>query len=103
MVTTKERFKAIPDVPTASEVGHAQMESIIGWSGLYGPPGLPDDVVAKWVEVLGKVKEDKSWLRLNTKLGNIPAINSPDEMKAFAAQQFETFQRITSKLGMTIK
>jgi len=103
VVTTKERFKAIPDVPTASDVGHPQLESIIGWSGLYGPKDLPEDVVAKWVEVLGQLAEDQSWLKLNAKLGNIPAVNSPDEMKVFAEQQFNTFKTITEKLGMTIQ
>lgn len=102
-VTTKERFKAIPDVPTVSELGHPKLEAIVGWSGLYGPPGLPEEVVAKWVDVLQKVKEDKSWNRFTTRLGSIPAISSPAEMESFARAQFDTFRDITSRLGMTIR
>jgi tripartite-type tricarboxylate transporter receptor subunit TctC len=102
-VTTPKRFKAIPDVPTAAELGHPKLEAIVGWSGLYGPKGLPDNVVAKWVEVLEGVKKDKSWNRFTTKLGSIPAISSPAEMEAFAKKQFTAFRDITSRLGMVIK
>lgn len=102
-VTTKERFKAIPNVPTAAELGHPKLEAIIGWSGLYGPKGLSDDVVNKWAEVLQGVKKDKSWNRFTTKLGSIPSISSPAEMEKFAEQQFTAFRDVTSRLGMTIK
>jgi tripartite-type tricarboxylate transporter receptor subunit TctC len=102
-VTTKERFKAIPNVPTVSELGHPKLEAIIGWSGLYGPKGLSDEVTKKWVDVLQSVKTDKSWNGFTRKLGSIPSISSPAEMEAFAKAQFTTFRDITSRLGMTIK
>ena len=44
-VTTPERQPIIPDVPTAKEVGYPGLEKIIGWSAIYGPLGLPADVV----------------------------------------------------------
>ena len=102
-VTTKERFGAIPDVPAASELGHPGLEAIVGWSGLYGPKDLPEEVVAKWVDVLQQVKGDKSWNQFTKKLGSIPSISSPAEMEQFAEKQFTTFRTITEKLGMTIK
>ncbi|NKC13811.1 MAG: tripartite tricarboxylate transporter substrate binding protein [Gammaproteobacteria bacterium] len=102
-VTTKERFKAIKDVPTVGELGHPKLEAIVGWSGLYGPKGLPQSVIDKWVDVLQSVKKDKSWNRLTIKLGSIPAISSPTAMESFAEAQFNTFRDITSRLGMTIK
>ncbi|MGI9301783.1 MAG: Bug family tripartite tricarboxylate transporter substrate binding protein [Gammaproteobacteria bacterium] len=102
-VTTKERFKAIPDVPAASELGHPNLEAIIGWSGLYGPKDLSPEITEKWVDVLQKVKEDKSWNKFTTKLGSIPMILSPGDTEQFVEKQFNTFRTITEKLGMTIK
>ena len=102
-VTTKERFAAIPDVPTASEVGYDALEKIIGWSAIYGPPGLPDDIVAKWVDTLNQLKESKGWLRLTKGLGNIVSVRSPEDTKKFVSDQYEVFNTALEKLGMTIQ
>ena len=85
-VTTPERVGAIKDVPTVKEVGRPDLELAIGWSALYGPPGLPQNVVDKWVDVLAKVAEDKSWNKMTTKLGSIPAISSPAELESFGRE-----------------
>src|SRR5690606_1595117 len=44
-VTTPERLKDLPDVPTARELGLDGMSQITGWSGISGPPGMSDDLV----------------------------------------------------------
>ena len=102
-VTTSERFPALPDVPTVKELGHPDMEIVVGWSGVWGPKGLPDEVVAKWVDVLGKLKGDKAWNKMTKGLGSVPAIESPDNTKAFVKAQYEAFKDVTEKLGLTIK
>ena len=56
VVTTPERQKIIANVPTAQEVGYSNIEMVIGWSAIYGPPGMPADVVAKWTDTLQKLK-----------------------------------------------
>jgi len=102
-VTTKERFNTIPDVPTASEVGYPDLEQIIGWSAIYGPPGLPDDVVAKWTDTLTQLNENAAWLKLTKGLGNIVSIMGPDETKAFVEKQYNVFDAAIEKLGMRIE
>ena len=102
-VTTPERVGAIKDVPTVKEVGRPDLELAIGWSALYGPPGLPQDVVDKWVDVLAKVAEDKSWNKMTTKLGSIPAISSPAEMESFAESQFKAMRAVAEATGMMIQ
>ena len=102
-VTTAERFKTIPDVPTAKEVGYQNLEQIIGWSAIYGPPGLPDDVIAKWSESLNALKDNAAWLKLTTGLGNIVSIMGPDETKAFVENQYNVFDGAINKLGMRIE
>lgn len=102
-VTTAERFATIPDVPTASEAGYPDLEKIIGWSAIYGPPGLPDEVVTKWIEALNGLKENKAWLKLTQGLGNIVSIMSPDETRAFVEDQYKVFDAAINKLGMRIE
>jgi tripartite-type tricarboxylate transporter receptor subunit TctC len=103
LVTTPERFSAIKDVPTAKEVGREDLELAIGWSALYGPKNLPADVVAKWVDTLQKIKTDKSWNKMTTKLGSIPAISSPQEMENFAESQFMAMRKVAEATGMIMK
>jgi len=103
VVTTPERVLAIKDVPTAAETGYPALGQVIGWSGLWGPPGLPDEVTSKWVEVLAQVKEDKAWNKLTRGLGSVPDIRSPEDTKAFVQSQYEAFRTLTEKLGMTIQ
>ena len=102
-VTTPERFDTIPDVPTASEVGYPDLEKIIGWSAIYGPPDLPEEVVSTWTTTLTELSENKAWLKLTKGLGNIVSIMGPDETKAFVQSQYEVFDAAIEKLGMRIE
>lgn len=102
-VTTTERQPIIPDVPTAAEVGHPGLEKIIGWSAIYGPPGLPDEVVAKWEETLQAMKKDRAWTRMTKSLGNIVDIRSPADTKAYVEAQYNDFDEALNKLGLRIE
>ena len=72
----------------------------MGWSGLYGPPGMPADVVNKWVDVLKKVAQDPDWAKGNATFGAIPAIRSPSDTEKFAREQFELYTRLGTALGL---
>lgn len=103
VVTTPERIASIKDVPTAKEAGYPGLESVIGWSGVWGPPNLPDEVTAKWVDVLQSISKDKAWLKLTRGLGSVPHVLPPAETKAFVENQYTAFKVLTEKLGMTIQ
>jgi len=45
-VTSAKRLSVLPDVPTVSESGLPGFE-FQSWYGLWGPPGLPADVIAR--------------------------------------------------------
>ena len=78
------------------------MEAIIGWSGIYGPPKLPEPVVAKWVDTLQKLKTNKAWLKFTRQLGSVPDVRSPADTKAFVQGQYTTFKDVVTKLGISI-
>ena len=102
-VSTPERVGAIPDVPTVAEAGYPALETVVGWSGVWGPPGMDQTAADKWVEVLGKLKDDRAWNKLTKGLGSIPSIRGPEDTKAFVENQYEAFKTLTEKLGMTIQ
>ena len=103
VVTTTDRQDIIPDVPTAAETGYTDLEMIIGWSAIYGPADLSDDVVAKWTETLNALKDDAAWNRMTKSLGNIVTIMSPEDTKAFVEAQYNTYNDTLEKLGLQIQ
>lgn len=102
-VTSEERFKDIPDVPTVAELGYKNLETVVGWSALYGPKKLPESVQAKWRDVLGQLKKDPKWNAQTEKLNSIPDIRSSDETKAFVEKQYTGFKDVVDRLGLAIK
>ena len=103
MVTTPERIPSIQEVPTAAEVGYPDLQAVIGWSGLWGPPGLPADVSDKWVGVLTSLKDDLAWNKLTRSLGSVSSIRNPADTKEFVRKQYETFKEVAERLGLVIK
>ena len=100
MVSTPDRLKDFPDIPSSRELGLSQFEQATGWSGLFGPPGMPQDIVDKWSEVLKKVAVDPSWEAGNKTAGAIPAIRSPAETEQFVKQQFLLYEKLGTSLGL---
>jgi len=100
MVSTPDRLKDFPDIPSSRELGLNQFEQATGWSGLFGPPGLPQDVVDKWAEVLKKVAQDPAWENANKTAGAIPAIRSPAETDQFVKQQVLLYEKLGTNLGL---
>ncbi len=103
MTTMPERVASIPDVPTARELGYPGLEVAVGWSALVGPPKMDEEATKKWVDVLAKLKEDKSWNRMTQKLGSIPTIMSPEETRKFIEHSYSKMNALVEKLGMKIK
>jgi tripartite-type tricarboxylate transporter receptor subunit TctC len=103
MTTTPERYKEIPGVPTAKEVGYPQLERIIGWSALYGPPGMDKKLVVYWGDVLQKVAKDQQWITATERIGSVPRIMSPADTAKFVQEQFETYDRLGKAIGLTLK
>ena len=64
---------------------------------------MNQEAVDKWIEVLGKLKEDKAWIKLTQGLGSIPYVRSPEDTRAFVEKQYNAFRALTEKLGMTIQ
>jgi len=98
MVYSPKRMADLPDVPTAKELGYAQAGQVGGWSGLYAPKGLPENVVAKWTEILGKVATDEQWIDLAAKRGSTSIIGDQDPA-AFVKSQFELYNGMAKKFG----
>jgi tripartite-type tricarboxylate transporter receptor subunit TctC len=100
VTSASARLKDFPNIPTAKDEGIPNLEKVMGWSGLYGPPGLPAEVVEKWQAALKEVAKTSTWLNGNDTVGAIPAIRSPAETEAFAKEQFDLYSKLGADLNL---
>jgi tripartite-type tricarboxylate transporter receptor subunit TctC len=99
-VTTPERLAEVPEVPSAREAGVPEMEKVVGWTALMGPPGMPKDVVDRWTAALAAVAKDPEWLSGIAKIGGIPAIRSPADTEKYVREQYELYDKLITTLGI---
>jgi tripartite-type tricarboxylate transporter receptor subunit TctC len=99
-VTTPERLAEVPEVPSAREAGVPDMEKVVGWTALMGPPGMPKDLVDRWTVALAAVAKDPEWLSGIAKIGGIPAIRSPADTEKYVREQYELYDKLITTLGI---
>jgi tripartite-type tricarboxylate transporter receptor subunit TctC len=100
VTSSSSRLKDFPNIPTAKEEGMGSLEKVMGWSGLYGPPGLPPEVVEKWQAILKEVAKNPTWVNGNDMVGALSAIRSQAETEAFAKEQYELYSKLGSELNL---
>jgi tripartite-type tricarboxylate transporter receptor subunit TctC len=94
------RLTELPDVPTATEAGYPDMEKIVGWTALMGPPGISKTVVDRWVGVFQKLAKDPDWQQGNARIGGIPAIRSQADSVKFMREQYDLYYKLAMALGV---
>lgn len=100
MVTTAERMPELPEVPTARELGYAEMEKIVGWSAVFGPPRLPAEVRDRLIAVMKAIATDPAWLAGTAQTGSLPYVKSPEETREFTQGQFQLYRQLGEQLGI---
>lgn len=102
MVTTADPVEGF-DAPTARELGHPDLEQLVGWTGVAGPADLPDDIAASWGEWMAEAVSDETFVENMEARGSIIRLMDPEESNAFIQQQYTTFRALVDELGMRIE
>ena len=100
LMVTPTRLKELPDAPSAREAGFPDMEKIVGWTALMGPPGLPRPIVNRWADVFARLAQDPDWQAGNARIGGIAAIRSPADTEKYVREQFELYDKLVTALGI---
>jgi tripartite-type tricarboxylate transporter receptor subunit TctC len=90
LVTSDKRVPAMPDVPTAAEAGLKDF-TVISFIGLFGPPGLPADVVQKANAALNTALKDPAVVKGIVDRGDEPGGGTPEQLGALTRSQFKTW------------
>jgi tripartite-type tricarboxylate transporter receptor subunit TctC len=103
VTTTPTRLERLPDVPSAREAGFPQLEAVVGWSALYGPPKMDEALVKRWAALLQDVAHDPKWQAGTGNFGGIAHVLSPAETQKYVGDSFAVYQNLVEKAGLEIK
>jgi tripartite-type tricarboxylate transporter receptor subunit TctC len=78
-VTSAKRLPQMPEVPTLVELGYSDMVFPI-WYGLFGPKGLPQDIVNRLSAELKAMASEPEYQKRMASQGNIAAYETPAEL-----------------------
>jgi tripartite-type tricarboxylate transporter receptor subunit TctC len=101
-VTTKERLKEFPDVPTYAELGYPDVD-IFGWRGVIGPKGLPKEIVDKWAQAVQDTMKRKGWIKMVKAVGDVPHYLGPEEFTKQIQKDFNRYRQMATDLGILVQ
>jgi tripartite-type tricarboxylate transporter receptor subunit TctC len=93
------RSPLLPETPTAAEAGLGKM-SLTPWGGIFGPKGLPKDVVERLNRELNAILKRPETREAFGKLAFEPKGSTPEELSAFLKQQIDTWMAAAREAGI---
>lgn len=99
-VSTEKRSQMAPELPTLGESLGLQGFDLSAWVGLFGPAGLPADVVARLGGELQKIVERREMRERLESLGGEPAPAPAAEFGAYVARQLEVWGQKVRDAGI---
>jgi tripartite-type tricarboxylate transporter receptor subunit TctC len=96
-VTSRERFPAVPDVPTAIESGVLPDYEVTTWYGLVAPAGTPQDAIAKLHKTMAESATEPVVRERLLKAGALPIVTGPAEFKAHMQREIERWNAVREK------
>ena len=100
-VTTAQRSKLAPELPTMAEAGLTGFD-ISTWFGLLAPAGTPQDVIAKWNAEVTKILNSPELRERLTAQGAEPAPTTPGEFAVFIQSEIPKYARIVKISGAKV-
>jgi tripartite-type tricarboxylate transporter receptor subunit TctC len=98
-VAEKQRSPLAPNVPTFEELGVKDVE-ITAWHGLFGPKGLPPEVVKTLNAHFNEIIKMPDVVARMATLGALPLGGTPETLAKTNASDLERFGRIIKELGI---
>lgn len=100
-MTTSERSKSAPDLPTMQESGFAGFD-VSSWFGLIAPAGTPPDVVNKLNAAMVKALDKPEVQTSFEKLGAVGVKTTPAEFGQFIKSEVEGWAPVVKASGAKV-
>ena len=100
-VAAPQRLSQLPNVPTFKELGLEPVNRM-AYYGIYGPKGMPRDIVDKINAGVRKALEDPAVKKRIEDTGSIIIANTQEQFAAQIAAEFEVYKKVveTAKLKL---
>ncbi len=98
-VSSKERFVAVPDIPSATEAGLNGMEAEL-WFGLFTTAKTPKPIVAKLHKEITDILKGQEVKDALLKRGAIAAPSTPEELHAYVKSELQRWTPVIKASGI---
>ena len=99
-VTSKQRSKVLPNVPTMAEAGISDLESF-AWFGLLVPKGTPKPIVDRLHGEVVKIMSDPAVQKRMIDIGADPVYTSQAEFKALISSEVIKWRNLIKEAGIS--
>ena len=101
VVAAPQRLSQMPNVPTFKEVGLEPVNRM-AFYGIYGPKGLPKEVVDKVNAGVRKVLEDPVVRKRIEDTGSLIVGNTPEQFAAQIKAEFEVYKKVVDSAKLKL-
>ena len=102
VVAAPQRLAVLPNVPTFKEVGLEPVNRM-AYYGIYGPKGLPKDVVDKINAGVRKALEDPAVRKRIEDTGSLIIANTPEQFAAQMMAEYEVYKKVVDQQKLTLE
>ena len=102
VVAAPQRLKDLPDVPTFKEVGLEPVNRM-AYYGIYGPKGLPKDIVDKVSAGTKKALEDPATKKRIEDTGSLIIANTPEQFAEQIKAEFAVYKDVVQKQKLVLE
>jgi tripartite-type tricarboxylate transporter receptor subunit TctC len=101
VVAAPQRLAVLPNVPTFKEVGLEPVNRM-AYYGIYGPKGLPKEVVDKINAGVRKALEDPAVRKRIEDTGSLIIANTPEQFAAQMKAEFEVYKKVVDQQKLSL-
>jgi len=102
VVSAPQRLAVLPNVPTFKEVGLEPVNRM-AYYGIYGPKGLPKDVVDKINAGVRKALEDPAVRKRIEDTGSLIIANTPEQFAAQMKAEYEVYKKVVDQQKLSLE
>jgi len=101
VVAAPQRLAVLPNVPTFKEVGLEPVNRM-AFYGIYGPKGMPKEIVDKINAGVRKALEDPVVRKRIEDTGSLIVANTPEQFGAQIKAEFDVYKRVVTEQKLSL-
>jgi tripartite-type tricarboxylate transporter receptor subunit TctC len=101
-VTSSQRWRDLPELPTMSEAGVPGYDAT-SWYGILGPANLPKDIVSSLNKVLQTILTNPDTVKKFATLGVEPVTGSPSDFEAYMTAEIKKWGQVVSAANIKLE